>query len=321
MRESPTDSPPSVVSLVLTYEGRELTLASVESLLAMDYPRHHILVVDNGSTDGTREAVLAAFPRQRVEVVRVEINRGISHGLNTGMRHALAGGYDYLLLLNNDIEAHPAMLREMVKVAEDDPSIGCVGPKTYFFWDRRRLWSAGGVLRFKESVTRERGAGELDRGQWDRDEEVDYINGCAMLARREALEAAGPWDPVYHFSVEDADWCMRLKRAGFTCWFAHRALLWHKVSQTTGGYKASRTFQTGRSTALFVRRYAGPWGWLTFLLFFAAAIPAAFLRELTRGNQGAALAKLRGALAGLRHPLPPPPRWDDERILNPELPG
>jgi hypothetical protein len=79
------------------------------------------------------------------------------------------------------------------------------------------------------------------------------------------------------------------------------------VSHTTGGYNPGRTFQTGRSTAIFVRRYAGPLQWCSFLLFMAMAFPAAFVRELLRGNQGAAWAKLRGVAAGLRTPLAPPP--------------
>ena len=107
------------------------------------------------------------------------------------------------------------MLSELVRVAESDPSIGCVGPKTYYWADRQRLWSAGGIIRFSESVTRERGMRELDRGQYDRDREVPYVNGCAMLVRRRAHEETGLWDPLYYVGIEDADWCMRMKRQGY----------------------------------------------------------------------------------------------------------
>ena len=79
------------------------------------------------------------------------------------------------------------------------------------------------------------------------------------------------------------------------------------VSPTTGGYTAGRTFRTGRSTAIFVRKYAGPAGWAGFLLWTAVALPIAFLRELPRGNAGAVVAKLRGVLQGLRVALPEPP--------------
>ncbi len=300
-------SRPSVACIVLNYNGLDLTLESVASLLAMDYPEFRVVVVDNGSTDGSHQAVQAAFPQ--VVAIRVEENHGIAHGINHGIRWALDEGFDYLLLLNNDIEADPAMLDELVRAAESEPTIGAVGPKTYYWADRGRLWSAGGRIRFAEAATAERGMGEIDRGQFDRDGEVPYVNGCAMLVKRQAQLDAGLWDPVYYVGIEDADWCMRMKRRGWRCWYAHRALLWHKVSPTLGGYKAGRTFQTGKGTAIFVRRFAKPRQWCTFFLRLAVAIPAAFLRELPKGNQGAAIAKLKGVVAGLRAPLPEPPEY------------
>jgi GT2 family glycosyltransferase len=297
---------PRVLAVVLNYNGREITLSTLASLLQMDYPELGILVVDNGSSDGSGAAVAAAFPS--VRQVRTEENLGISGGLNLGFRLGLDEGWDYLMPMNNDIEVAPDLLRELVAAAESDATIGCVGPKCYYYFgDRNRLWSAGGKLRFHESVTRERGMGELDRGQYDQDGEVDYLNGALLLIRRKALQATGLFDPVYHVSVEDADWCVRMKRAGFRCWYAHRARLWHMVSPTTGGYTARQTFRTGRSTAIFVRKNAGIQGWAGFLFWTALAIPAAFVRELPRGNTSAVVAKLRGVVAGLRAELPAPP--------------
>jgi hypothetical protein len=101
-----------------------------------------------------------------------------------------------------------------------------------------------------------------------------------------------------------------MRRAGFECRYAHRARLWHRVSPTTGGYSAGRTFRTGRSTAIFVRKYAGPAGWASYLAWSALALPAALARELPRGNAGAVLAKYRGMWEGLRVPLPAPPAAD-----------
>ncbi len=296
---------PKVAALVLNYDGKDITLQSLESLVGMTYSNFTAVVVDNGSTDGSHEAVGAAFPD--VERVRVEENHGPAAGMNEGLRWALERDYDYVLILNNDIEVAPDMLDEMMAVAESDPAVGCVGPKCYYFGDRDRLWSAGGRLRFGESVTKERGMGEIDRGQFERTEEVDYINGCAMLVPRHLIEEVGLWDPIFFLSVEDADWCMRMRRRGYRCMYAHKAVLWHMVSHTVGVYVPSKTFHNGRSTALFVRRYAGPLQWLKFLALLAVAIPFAFLRELPKGNQAAAIAKLKGVWAGLRTPMTEPP--------------
>lgn len=303
-----SESPPRVVAVVLNYNGRDVTLQTLASLFRLDYPALELVVVDNGSSDGSREAIAAAHPG--LTQLRVEENRGIANGLDRGVAWALERGADYVLVLNNDIEVDPAMVDEMVRAAEADPTIGIVGPKAYYFWDRQRIWSAGGRLMFRETVTRERGMGAMDRGQFDEPGEVDYINGCAALVRASALREVGLFDPIYVVSVEDADWCVRAKRAGYRCWYEPRARLWHMVSHTTGGYSAGRTFHTGRSTAIFVRRYAGPLQWCSFLLFMSMAFPVALLRELARGNQAAAWAKLKGVIAGLEAPLAPPPRWE-----------
>lgn len=300
------DGEPRVAAVVLNYNGKDDTLATLESLAGSTYPAVDLVVVDNGSSDGSWDAVAATHPE--MTQLAVEVNQGISHGLNQGIAWAIEHGHDYVLVLNNDIEVDPGMIGEMVRLAETDPSIGCVGPKSYYYWERETIWSAGGILRFRESVTRERGEGEVDRGQYDRDEEVDYVNGCAMLIRRQAVLDAGLWDPSYLICVEDADFCVRVKRAGYRCFYAHRAVLWHKVSASVGGYKAGRTFHTGRSSALFARKHASLGQRLRFLAWSAVALPAAFLRELPRGNQAAAVAKAKGVLAGLRAPLTPAPR-------------
>ena len=308
-REPEPAERPSVLAIVLNYNGRELALQSVASLLGSDYPRLEIVVVDNGSTDGSDAAVAERFPG--VHRIRTGQNLGISGGINLGVRFGLREGFDFLMSCNNDIEVAPDMVSRLVENAAHHPQAGAFGPKCYYYFgDRNRIWSAGGELRWREAVTREAGMGESDRGQYDEDRETSYVNGACILMRREAVLATGLWDPVYHVSVEDADWCERMRRAGWTCRYAHAARLWHRGSPTTGGYTARQTWRTGRSTAIFVRKYAGVFGWARFLFFAALAFPAALLRELFRANASAVFAKYRGIFAGLRAELPPVPPLD-----------
>ena len=299
---------PRVAAIVVNYDGKQVTLDAVASLRRMRYPRFDLVVLDNGSRDGSVEALAAAFPDLRQ--LRLPENRGSSSGYAAGFRWAFANGYDYALLLNNDVEVEPDMLDELVAAALRDPRAGAVGPKCYFHGEGKRLWSAGGVLRWREAVTRERGYGELDRGQFDEETAVDYVNGCAILVRRAAAEAAGAWDPLYFICVDDADFCTRLARAGWRCLYAPRAVLYHRVAWTTGGYTPGRNFQLGRSSALYVRRYGSALQKARFWAFAMAALVVGYLRELPRRNQAAAVAKLRGALAGWREPLPPAPRLE-----------
>jgi GT2 family glycosyltransferase len=296
---------PKVTAVVLNYDGKEVTLQSLASLEKLRYPNFELLVVDNGSTDGSAAAIAEKFPL--VDLIRRDTNEGVAPGLNMGILKALHGDCDYLLLLNNDIEVAPSMLAEMVDLAESNRRAGCVGPKAYYYWDRDRLWSTGGEIRFRESVTTERGMGEVDRGQFDEPVEVDYVNGCAMLIRRAVLEQVGLFDPVYQVGVEDADWCVRMRERGYICGYAPRAELWHMVAQTAGGYTSGRTYHVGRGSAIFARRYAGTMNWLTFWAGVLAAMPIAYVRELFRGNEEAVLAKWRGVMDGMRVPLDDPP--------------
>jgi GT2 family glycosyltransferase len=296
-------SPPRVAAIVVNYNGKDITLQAVESLRKMTYPAVDLFVLDNASTDGSPEALARAFPD--LKQLRVDVNRGSSSGYAAGFRWAFENGYYYVFLLNNDIEVEPDLLDRLVEVAESDPKIGAVGPKCYFHGDRRRLWSAGGRLRFRESITHERGYGEIDRGQYDRDAEVDYVNGCAILIKRSAAEAAGTWDPIFFICVDDADFCTRVRQKGFRCVYVHRAVLYHMVAYTTGGYSPGRNFQLGRSSTLYVRRYGRPWNWLTFLAFSTAAVLVAYVRELRKGNQAAAVAKLKGVREGLKTDIRP----------------
>ncbi len=298
---------PRVAAVVVNYNGFDVTRDAVESLRLLDYPSFDLAVVDNGSTDGSADRIEAAFPGLHQE--RVAINQGSSAGYEHALRWGYERGYDYVLLLNNDIEVEPDLLTRMVEMAEADPRIGCVGPKCYFHGERRRLWSAGGgTIRYRNSVTHERGYGEIDRGQYDGAGDLDYVTGCAMLVKRAAAEAAGGWDPVYFLFVDDADFCTRVRAAGFRCVPAPRAVLYHRVAYSTGGYTAGRNVRLGRSSALYVRRYANRWQTLSFLAFSLLAAGAAFLRELPKGNSGAALAKLRGIREAFRMQLPDPPR-------------
>lgn len=305
---------PSVVAIILNYNGADLTLETIESMKEVDYPNLTILVVDNGSTDDSFDRIAAAHPD--LEQLSQTPNRGIPPGINRGLCRGRELGADYLLALNNDIQVDAAMVRHMVELAESDSRIGCVGPKTCYFDDKKRLWSTGGKISFREAITRERGQGEIDRGQYDRDEEMGYINGCAILIRRAALEATGLLNPTFFLGVEDADWCQRAKAQGFSCFYSHKAVLWHKVSQSLGIYNPFRTFYTGRSTAAFVRLHAGATGWLSFLAMYGASLPFAYLRERRHGNQKAVWEKLRGVSEGLRMPLsqapPLPPLVTDE---------
>jgi GT2 family glycosyltransferase len=224
---------PLVYLIILSWNGRDDTLACVESCLKVTYPSSKILVVDNGSRDGTAEAVRERFPQ--VEVLALGQNLGYTGGNNAGIRHALARGADHVLLLNNDTVVDPGFVDPLVEAVREAPDVGMANSKMYFFEPPDTLWFAGASFLPWLGWGRHRGWGEVDRGQHDGVRWLDRACGCSMLVTRAACEKVGLLDDTYFAYCEDLDWSARARRAGFRIAFVPGSRIWHKVSRATGG--------------------------------------------------------------------------------------
>jgi GT2 family glycosyltransferase len=297
---------PLVYSIILTCgltpdgKARKLLLATLESVKQMTYSRNRIVVVDNGSIDGSQEAVRSQHP----DVVLVENGRNLGYmeGNNVGLRYVLKQKGEWVLLLNNDIAVDPSMLSEMMNVALADQRIGIVGPKIYYYDEPRKIWYAGGKINYVTGIISHRGIREIDRGQYDRVEETDYVTGCAVLIRRAVLDAIGLLDPIYSpMYSEDADFSVRAKRAGFRVMYVPRAKVWHKVSAFTGGgLTPFKTQMKVEHNLIFFKRYARWYHWITIPWCVGAVALAFVTRELFKGNFEIVSALFRGFLRALR---------------------
>jgi len=300
--------PIDTAAVLVNWNGADDTLATLASLdRAAGRATLRVVVVDNGSADGSAERLRRARPD--VEVIATGENLGFAGGNDVGLRRVLADPrIARVLLLNTDVEVDPGFLPPLA-AALADPAVAAAGPKIFCFDPPDRLWAAGGRLRIRETVTVEFGRGLPDGPRFSRPADVSYLTTCCLLVRRGALEAVGLLDPAYFLNVDDADWCRRALDAGLRLRYVPESRIWHKVAASTaGGYTPVKTFHTGRSNALYVRRHGGPLALAGFLAANLVALPLAWLRELPRGNAGAVAAKARGVLRGLTDPLPEPPR-------------
>jgi GT2 family glycosyltransferase len=260
--------PPSVVVVVLTWNGRALTMDCLRSLEAVATPNVRVMVVDNASTDGTVAAIRARYG-ERVEVVVNAANLGYAGGNNAGIRRALDDGARFLLLLNNDTTVAPDFIDELLG-AMHDPAIGIAAPKIYFAEPSDRIWYAGGEIFLWRGIARHTGIRQTDRGQHDSARDVDYASGCALLARREVFERVGLLDESYRAYFEDADLCVRAARAGFRVRYVPAAKVWHRISASTGGQVSrAKVRRKLESSWRFFRAHARPYHWITIPLFFA----------------------------------------------------
>ena len=275
--------------IVLNWNGRDDTLACVESVLASGYEALDVLVVDNGSADGSMECFDAAWRSEaRVRVQRNDVNLGYAGGNNAGFADVLARDPDYVLVLNNDTVVDVGALDQLVDALEAEPGFGMVGPKVLELnrpdrlgcsFDRVRLWCFGALPTT---------AGQVDQGQFDDRRELDVITGCALLVRADALRQIGGFDVDYFAYYEEVDLAFRMRAAGWRLGFVPHAIVRHEGGASTAGRRSLVQYYKLRNMILFMRKNAA---WHHFLTFVPIAVLVSAQRLL--------VALLSGDAAGL----------------------
>ena len=224
---------PLVYLVVLNWNGFEDTVECLESCRAISCPNLRVLLVDNGSEDGSEARLRERFPE--VELIETGRNLGFAGGNNVGIRRALAQGAAYVVLLNNDTVVDPGFVASLVKTAQSDPKVGMLCSKIYRFDERDVLWYAGGDMNEWLGLGKHRGDGERDAGQFDLVAEVNRPTGCSLMVTRALCERVGLLDEDYFLYCEDLDWGLRSRKAGFKVVYDPGSRVWHKVSRSSAG--------------------------------------------------------------------------------------
>ena len=231
-------------------------------------------------------------------------NLGVAGGRNRGFREAVRRGADYVLSLDNDARIDENLIDALIAVAVSDPRVGVVGPKTYCDDGSATLQCTGGSITYTQNVCAERGSGEIDRGQYDKIEDVDYFPGFGFMARREVFERLQYLDETFYgYGHEDTDFCLRAARLGYRVVYVPKAVLWHRGSATIGAYSPQKKYLEAVNSVYFVRKYGGFRDRLRYIFFAGFGLIYALVVQLPRGNHKAVFAKARGILDGLRKPI------------------
>jgi len=265
-------------ALILARNQLRMTRECLTSVLALDPAPDRVLLVDNASTDGTVDAVGADFPE--VEVLRLEKNLYFAGGVNEGIRRALEGGVQSILLLNNDVVLERGALGTLRRALEADSRRAAVSPKIYYYDTPDVIWFAGGLVGRGWGLIRHRGVNVKDEKLRAGAGPVDYVSGAAALLSRGALDSVGLLDPDYVMYVEDVDWCARAREQGWVLWYEPSAKVWHHVSATSGGgLTPLKAYYRLRSGALFLVRHGKRWerplSWAAYLAWTLWLLPGA----------------------------------------------
>jgi len=232
--------------IVLNWNGWRDTLGCIASLQKSNYPNFGLIVVDNGSSDGSQDQIETQFPA--IQVLQTGANLGFGGGCNAGIRRALELGADYVWLINSDATVDEKTLTEMVRVADRQASVGAVGSVLYEAEqpDQVQRWGGGKIQLWSGAAQHQ-----------IRPAELDYVSGASMLLRREAIEQVGFFDEQAFFMYwEDSDLGFRLRQAGWRLAVAEKSHVWHKLSASLGKGSAQLDAYFTCSGVRFLRRHS-----------------------------------------------------------------
>lgn len=293
--------------VITTRDRKEIILDCLRSLFKMDYPNFEVILVDNASTDGTKEAVRKKFPK--VKLIISKKNLGLNGGKNLGQKYAKG---EYILFLDSDTVVDKRLLSELVKLAESDPKIGVVCPKMYYYDRKNIIWYAGSCVNLLTSQTKNVGANENDSGQWDQVRETQFAP-TAYLATRKAVNKLKGHEEAFFMTYGDTDYGFRARKAGFKVMFCSKAKLWHRLGMEENiksirslGYNLPmRAYYFARNRVIFMRRHAPEFNFILFMFFFFPLITFYFTYKIIRYHGGWKFLRphLMGTFDGLKYLL------------------
>ena len=290
---------PLVYVLTLNWNGKQLLDECLSAILALDYPNFRVVVIDNGSTDGSVEFIGEQFPQ--VHVIENGRNLGYPAGFNIGLSYGYACGADFFLVVNNDTVIDPGALRALVAIAQSQDGAGFVSGKVYFYDRPSTLQTVG---KGEDPVFwsgPDIGEGEEEHGQYATVAERPFLDDIFILIPRRLYEEIGGYDPQLFLQCEGFDWQIRAKKKGWRSYFAPEAKLWHHSGYSMEGrgspiseYFFFRNHLIVMAKHGGLRRYIQLWchiGYGRTVSVLRAVVGTIILREKSR-------AALRSRIAG-----------------------
>lgn len=277
---------PSVSVVIPNWNGRHWLPECLRAVEGQDLRPSEILVVDNGSRDGSIEYLRSEHPG--VRVLGLERNTGFAHAANRGLESARS---ELVALLNTDVVLERDWLARMVGALREHPSAASVACKMLSLHDRRLVYDAGDVLR-RDGACEQRGRFARDDGHWDHPGEVFGACAGAAVYRRAPVLELGGFDERYFAYLEDVDLALRLRLAGWICRYEPAVAL-HAGEGSSHQLAGGHHYLLERNTLVLVAKFF-PVRWLPFVLYRQASWMWHAFRERWLGRH------LRGALGALR---------------------
>ncbi len=293
----------SIVTFMVNWNLKDDTIACVASLFAAGAARGRVIVVDNGSTDGSVAALRAAYG-EAVIIVESGENLGFTGGVNLGVARALTMGAAWVLLINNDTVVAEDFFAALVDGMSEQPAYDIYAPSIFYFDAPGKIWFFGDRLVRGTLFTRGLYKNAALPENLPAVIPVDFVSGCGMLVRRAVFERVGVFDPALFMYGEEVDFCWRARLAGFSMAVIPAAKMWHKVSASANKDKPRMRYLRVRNQAWFYRRYS--FGVRKYFMFAAGSVKAGLigLGDMARRDFGLVRPLFRGWRVGWFGPIP-----------------
>lgn len=261
-----------VCIVLVNYNGYQDTVECIKSLKKIAYSNYKIILVDNNSQD-VEKLKSDTWLNENAEVLCSEQNLGFSGGNNMGIRYAQRYHPSYVLLLNNDTEVETQFLEHLVNVAEQDEKIGIVTGKIYYHSHPEELWYCGGNYNCAKGFTNTMVC--VDKKEPC---DVSFVTGCLMLIRNKCFEKCGLLREDFFLYSEDTEYGCRVLRNGYRLVWTPDAIIYHKVSASTGNNSKFQQYYLVRNN-LYMISYFG-----TRKLYAYLYRAYCCMKEILKGN-------------------------------------
>ena len=261
--------------VLVNWNSFELTKDSLASLQNTSFTNYDCIVVDNGSDDDSAQQLENSF--LNIILLRAGENIGFTGGNNLGMQFALDKGYEYIMMLNNDVELAPNFLEPLVEKLNQDKNIAAVQPLIYFHHDKNLIWNAGSTYNawFGICATPNYNQRDALHAQTNLQKNIDWITGCAFMIRASVLKQVGLLKQGFFIYYEDVDLSFRIKAAGYQLAYAPSSVIYHiagmshktKEKGKEGFVSPKVHFLNARNRIWFLKEHTPLWAIPTVVLF------------------------------------------------------
>lgn len=290
--------------ILVNWNLKNDTSTCIQSLVQAGADLSRLIVVDNGSEDGSVAHLRGQFG-PALQVIELGTNLGFAAGTNLGIRAAIQQEAEWLLLINNDTWVAADFFEKLFKAIESRPDVSAFGPAIFYAGDPGILWYLGERLIPGTMLTFHGYRGKPLPADLPAVLPVDFLSGCAMLVKRKAFEDSGLLDAGLFMYGEEVDWCWRARRAGHSLAAVPSAAMWHKVSASANRTSARTRYLRVRNQIWGYRRYGNAAQRALLTAFTLLRVLGMSLRDLLAGEKELRQSAWRGWVDGWYQLLPP----------------